>query len=128
MRAGILGGTFDPVHLGHLRAAEEVGEALDLDKVYLIPAALPPHKEVIPVTPFDRRFEMLCLAVGDDPLLQPLDLEGRRLGISYSIDSLKELHALHTPDLDLFFIIGLDAFIPQTLPVQRRGGPRCALP
>ena len=68
MKRGILGGTFDPIHYGHLRSAEEVGEALELDRVYLIPAASPPHKEGRPVTPFAARMHMVRSAVGESPL------------------------------------------------------------
>lgn len=110
MRLGILGGTFDPVHLGHLRLAEEVGEALALERVYLIPAAAPPHKEGRPITAFAVRMHMLRIAVGESPLLEALDLEGQRQGLSYSIETLKELHRLFAPDPELYFILGMDAF------------------
>ena len=111
MRLGILGGTFDPIHLGHLRTAEEIGQELDLEKVYLIPSASPPHKTRAPVTPFDHRLTMTRLAIGGSSLLDALDLEGRRAGPSYSIETLKELHAIFKPDPDLFFILGIDAFL-----------------
>lgn len=111
MRLGILGGTFDPIHLGHLRTAEEIGQELRLEKVYLIPSALPPHKTGDPVTPFHQRLAMARLAVSDSPLLEALDLEGRRTGFSYSIETLKEFHTLFSPDPELFFIIGVDAFL-----------------
>lgn len=111
MRLGILGGTFDPIHLGHLRTAEEIGQELRLEKVYLIPSALPPHKTGDPVTPFHQRLAMAQLAVSDSPLLEVLDLEGRRTGFSYSIETLKEFHTLFSPDPELFFIIGVDAFL-----------------
>jgi len=105
-----LGGTFDPIHYGHLRLAEEVGEALELERVYLIPAAAPPHKEGRPITPFAARMRMVLLAVGESPLLECLDLEGQRQGLSYSIETLKELHRLFAPDPELYFILGMDAF------------------
>ena len=111
MRLGILGGTFDPIHLGHLRLAEEVGEAFDLEKVCIIPAASPPHKGGKEVTSFDHRFEMARLAVEGSTLLIALDLEGRRKGLSYSIETLKEFHRLYPSDLELFFILGTDAFL-----------------
>jgi nicotinate-nucleotide adenylyltransferase len=110
LRLGVLGGTFDPIHLGHLRLAEEVGEKFSLDKVYLIPAASPPHKGGKTVTPFHHRFEMTKLAVEGSPLLVALDLEARRQGLSYSIETLKEFHRLYPSRLDLFFILGTDAF------------------
>lgn len=111
MRLGILGGTFDPIHLGHLRVAEEVAEELDLEKVYLIPAAVPPHKETRPVTPFHHRLAMTRLAAEDSPFLEALDLEGRRQGLSYSIETLREFHKLFKRELTLFFILGMDAFL-----------------
>jgi nicotinate-nucleotide adenylyltransferase len=110
LRLGILGGTFDPIHLGHLRLAEEVGEGFNLDKVYLLPAASPPHKDGKAVTSFHHRFEMTKLAVEGSALLVAFDLEARRQGLSYSIETLKELHRLCPSPLELFFILGMDAF------------------
>jgi nicotinate-nucleotide adenylyltransferase len=111
LRLGILGGTFDPIHLGHLRTAEEIGRELELEKVYLIPSALPPHKAKDPVTPFEHRLNMTRLAIGDSLLLAPLDLEGRRSGLSYSVETLRELHQVFEPEPELFFIVGVDAFL-----------------
>ena len=111
MKLGILGGTFDPVHLGHLRTAEEIGQELNLEKVYLIPSASPPHKTSNPLTPFHHRLAMTRLAVADSPLLEAMDLEGRRPGHSYSIETLKEFHNIFCPDPELFFILGTDAFL-----------------
>jgi nicotinate-nucleotide adenylyltransferase len=111
LRLGILGGTFDPIHVGHLRLAEEVGEAFNLEKVYLIPAASPPHKGGKEITPFHHRFEMARIAVEGSSLLTAFDLEGRRKGLSYSIETLKEFHRLHPSHLELFFILGADAFL-----------------
>ena len=111
MRIGILGGTFDPIHFGHLRLAEEMCEEMELEKVYLIPGASPPHKRRRPVTPFNDRLAMTESAAEGSPLLEALDLEGRREGMSYSIETLRELHGLFKPDLNLFFLIGADAFL-----------------
>jgi nicotinate-nucleotide adenylyltransferase len=111
LRLGILGGTFDPIHLGHLRAAEEIGEALNLEKVYLIPSASPPHKAGEPVTSFQHRWAMVHLAADASPRLDAMDLEGRRPGLSYSIETLREFHSLFGPAPDLFFILGVDAFL-----------------
>ena len=111
MRLGILGGTFDPIHFGHLRTAEEIGQEMDLEKVCLIPSASPPHKTEEPVTSFDHRLTMTRLAIFGSSLLDALDLEGRRAGPSYSIETLKELHEIFKPDPDLFFILGIDAFL-----------------
>ncbi|MCJ7775613.1 MAG: nicotinate-nucleotide adenylyltransferase [Desulfobulbaceae bacterium] len=111
MKLGILGGTFDPIHLGHLRTAEEIGQELGLEKVYLIPSASPPHKTSEPVAPFHHRLTMARLAVGDSSLLEILDLEGKRPGFSYSIETLREFHHIFSPDPELFFILGIDAFL-----------------
>lgn len=110
MRLGILGGTFDPIHLGHLRTAEEIGQGLDLEKVYLIPSASPPHRTREPFASFKHRLDMARMAVEDSSLLEALDLENRRPGLSYSIETLKELHKLFSPRPELFFILGTDAF------------------
>ena len=111
MRIGILGGTFDPIHLGHLRCAEEVCQDLDLEFVYLIPSASPPHKTKVPLTSFKHRLAMTRLASDSSPLLEAMDLEGRRTGHSYSIETLREFHRIFRPDPDLFFIMGMDAFL-----------------
>lgn len=111
MKVGILGGTFNPIHLGHLRAAEEIGEELVLDKVYLIPSGTPPHKPQAPIADFSHRFEMGRLASAISPLLDVRDIEGTRAGVSYSIDTLKSFHESFGPELELFFLIGTDAFL-----------------
>ena len=111
MRLGILGGTFDPVHFGHLRIAEEACEELGLEKVLLIPGASPPHKGKKDVSPFDDRLAMTRLGAGGSTVIEAIDLEGRRQGMSYSIDTLMEIHRIYGPDLELFFIIGMDAFL-----------------
>ena len=111
MKLGILGGTFDPIHLGHLRSAEEIGQHLALEKVYLIPSALPPHKTGTPVTPFHHRLAMTRMGTDFSHLLQTMDLEGQRPGFSYSIETLQELTRVFGPEVDLFFIVGMDAFL-----------------
>jgi len=111
LRIGILGGTFDPIHLGHLRSAEEICQELDLEKVYLIPSASPPHKTNEAVTPFSHRLAMTRLAANISPCLEAVDLEGRRPGHSYSIETLRELHRIFGPDAEIFFILGMDAFL-----------------
>ena len=111
MKLGILGGTFDPIHLGHLRTAEEIGQELDLEKVYLIPSASPPHKRKEPVMTFHHRMAMTQLAISDSHLLEALDLEGKRPGFSYSIETLRDFHRIFKPNPEIFFIIGMDAFL-----------------
>lgn len=109
-KLGILGGTFDPIHLGHLRTAVEIGQEIDLEKVYLIPSASPPHKTAEPVTPFKHRLKMARLALGNSSFLEVLDIEGKRPGLSYSIETLKEINKALSPDPELYFILGSDAF------------------
>ncbi len=88
-----------------------MGEELELEKVYLIPAAVPPHKETKPITPFHHRLAMTRLAAEESPMFEVLDLEGRRQGLSYSIETLREFHEIFKPTPILFFILGVDAFL-----------------
>ena len=88
---GILGGTFDPIHHGHLVIAEEVREALGLERVLLVPAASPPHKPGRPVSPAGHRLAMARLAVEDNPSFTVSDLEMERGGASYTVDTLEAL-------------------------------------
>jgi len=111
MKLGILGGTFNPIHLGHLRVAEEIGEYLALDKVFLIPSGTPPHKPQAPIADFSHRLEMVRLASAISPLLGIWDIEGTRGGFSYSIETLQSFHTSFGPRLELYFIIGTDAFL-----------------
>jgi nicotinate-nucleotide adenylyltransferase len=111
LRLGILGGTFDPIHFGHLRIAEEICEEMELEKVLLIPGGLPPHKHKKSITHFHDRLAMTRIAAQDSSLLEVLDLEGRRHGPSYSIETLREIHRLYKDNVDIFFIIGMDAFL-----------------
>lgn len=108
-RLGLFGGTFNPIHYGHLRAAEEVCEALGLTRLWFMPAAQPPHKST--QTPFQVRLLMTRLAVGDHPIISVSDLEGRRAGKSYSIETLRLLRKEFGPSWDLYFILGLDAIL-----------------
>lgn len=109
MKWGLLGGTFDPIHLGHLRCAEEIREALGLEKILFVPAAQPPLKRN-DITPFPDRLKMIRLAVRNNPAFSVSALEGRRKGRSYSIDTVRLLIERHGKALELFFILGQDAF------------------
>ena len=110
-RLGLFGGTFNPIHFGHLRAAEEVCEALSLSRLWFIPAAQPPHKGARDLTPFEVRLEMTRLAVGDHPVMEVSDIEGRRAGKSYSIETLRLVREEFGPAWELYFILGLDAML-----------------
>jgi nicotinate-nucleotide adenylyltransferase len=110
-RIGVLGGTFDPVHNGHLAAAEAVRHGLALDAVLFIPAARPPHKKDYPLSSFTDRLAMLELALAGRPEFLVARIEAERSGPSYSVDTLRQLHELWDQEKRLFFILGLDAFM-----------------
>lgn len=109
MRLGVFGGTFNPIHLGHLRAAEEVREALALDRVVFVPARLPPHKASDGLADADYRLNLVRLAVADNPGFSVSDLELRRDGPSWSIDTLEALLREERPQ-ELKFIMGADQY------------------
>ena len=106
MNVGVLGGTFNPIHLAHLRLAEEMREALALERVLLIPAGDPPLKRA-GVAPAAHRLEMVRRAAASNPALEVLDLEIRRAGPSYTVDTLAELGA-RMPGAAFWFIVGAD--------------------
>lgn len=108
-RIGLYGGTFDPVHLAHLRTAEEAREALALGRVELVLAAVPPHKEPGSAAAVEHRRAMLELAVADAPHLVANSSEIGRAGASYSIDTIRATQA-SAPDAAITFILGADAF------------------
>jgi nicotinate-nucleotide adenylyltransferase len=140
VRIGILGGTFNPPHLGHLICAQEAYLQLGLDRVTLIPARIPPHKPVEDEPGAEHRLELCRLAIRGDERFQVSDLEIGRDGPSYTVDTLEELHS-SSPDHELFLIVGGDiaAGLPNwhepervlslaTLAVaQRRGTSRTAV-
>jgi nicotinate-nucleotide adenylyltransferase len=109
MRIGVLGGTFNPIHLAHLRSAEEVREAQRLDKVLFIPSATPPHKRADGLMTAAHRLAMVRLAIRGNPHFRVSTLEIKRRGRSYSVDTLRALHA-RLPRARFFFILGMDAF------------------
>jgi nicotinate-nucleotide adenylyltransferase len=107
MRIGVFGGTFDPVHLGHLILAEQCRELGRLDQVLFVPAARPPHKQQMAVTPFAQRVEMLSLAISGQPAFRIDELEKDRPGPSYTVETLGEIHQ-REPTAELFLLIGGD--------------------
>ena len=107
---GILGGTFNPVHNGHVRHAIEVAEALGLDRVLLMPCAMPPHKESAGLLPFDLRVELLRAAVHGIPFLDVETLEGELEGPSYTWRTLNEWARLHPGEPLPYFMMGAEAF------------------
>lgn len=106
---GILGGTFDPIHYGHLRMAEDLADALQLDTVHFIPSANPPHKQS-PITSAKDRCEMVKLAIASNPRFMLDDRELRREGASYTIDTLLSLREDLGEQTALCLIMGSDAF------------------
>lgn len=110
-RIGIFGGTFDPIHLGHLRAAEEVREAFGLAQVVFILAASPPHKLDRPIIPIAHRWAMVKEAIAQHPAFTLSDVEIRRNGASYSIDTITHYRSTLGAEEQLFFILGADAFL-----------------
>ncbi len=114
MRIGIYGGTFNPPHVGHLICAQEALIQLELDRVLFIPASVPPHKSVPDDPGAEHRLGMCQAAVADDDRFEVSDLEVKRGGTSYTLDTLEELNT-SVPDSDLFLILGADmaASLPQ---------------
>ena len=111
MRIGIFGGTFNPIHLGHLRAAEEIREQFNLKRIIFIAAAVPPHKVVEGGIPGEHRMEMVRLAITANPHFSVSNIELKRPGKSYSIGTIQSLRQRYGSNLDLFFILGMDAFL-----------------
>jgi nicotinate-nucleotide adenylyltransferase len=110
LRIGVFGGTFDPIHLAHLRCAEEAREALDLDRVLFVPAADPPHKTRRQVSPAHHRLAMVRLAAAGNAHFRVSSVEIERSGPSYSIDTLRSLRLRLGPAARLTLLVGLDAF------------------
>lgn len=110
MRIGLFGGTFNPIHLGHLRAAVEVREAFKLDRLLLIPSFHPPHKTGDDLAGAKDRLEMVRLAVQGIPFLEASDVELTRPGPSYTIETVQHFKGRFGRDGELYFVIGGDAF------------------
>jgi len=111
MRIGLFGGTFNPVHYGHLRAAKEVCEGFSLEKLYFIPSALPPHKDIQEVVSAVDRLEMTRLAVAGNPEFILSDVELKRSGLSYTIDTVRHFKKNLNAKTELFLVMGIDAFL-----------------
>jgi nicotinate-nucleotide adenylyltransferase len=107
MRVGIFGGTFDPVHLGHLILAEQCREQGRLDQVWFVPAPRPPHKSEASLTRFEQRVEMIQLAIAGQPAFRVEEIEKDRTGPSYTVDTVAELRRLHPGD-EFFLLVGSD--------------------
>jgi len=110
MKRGLLGGTFNPIHLAHLRIAEEARVAVGLEQVLFIPAADPPHKPLAGDVAFELRYGMVQQAIADNPFFRVTDIESRRTGKSYTVETLPALQE-ELPGDELFFIIGSDSYL-----------------
>ena len=107
MNVGIYGGSFDPPHVGHLILAEHMAERFSLEIVWFIPSSVPPHKQDIQMTPAEHRLAMVRLAIEGNPKFAVSDREIRRAGVSYTVETLEEMHQEHPHD-SLFFLLGAD--------------------
>src|SRR5260370_28228111 len=110
MRVGLFGGSFNPIHLGHLRAAEEDREALGLDLVYFVPAASPPHKATGDLAPAEHRLAMVRLATKGNRHFMASDVEIRRTGSSYTIDTIRYFLATLRQPPSLYLLMCADQF------------------
>lgn len=111
MKIGLFGGTFNPIHFGHLRAALEVQEGWGLARVFLIPAAVPPHKAQAGVAAATDRLRMIELAIETESALAASDVESRREGPSYTIDTVRYFQAEQPAGTEIFLLMGWDAFL-----------------
>ena len=108
-RVGLFGGTFDPIHFGHLRAAEEIRQILNLSRIYFIPSCIPPHKEDSNITPAQDRLKMLRLAIEGNEYFDISEFELESNSTSYTVDTLEHLTRTY-PDTEFYFIVGNELF------------------
>jgi nicotinate-nucleotide adenylyltransferase len=106
-KIGVLGGTFDPIHMGHLVLAEQVREQFQLEQVIFIPSASPPHKTEQKLSPANHRFEMTKLALEGNRFFSVSDIELKREGLSYTVETLRKLKELYN-DSEIYFLTGSD--------------------
>jgi nicotinate-nucleotide adenylyltransferase len=119
MKIGIMGGTFDPIHLGHLIAAESAREAAGLDEVWFMPTHIPPHKPNMPKASGEQRLEMVRLAIANHTNFRVVNYELTRGGISYTADTVRKLHEKH-PSVTFYYIIGADMvmYLPKWMQIE----------
>lgn len=110
MRWGLLGGTFDPIHFGHLRGAEEMLEIFNLNRIIFVPSSRPPHKLEADITSFNHREQMIRLAIEDNVNFSFSEVEKLRAGKSYSVETVEYILNKYMENLELYFIVGQDAF------------------
>ena len=110
-RVGLFGGTFNPIHRGHIQVAKDVLQQYHLAQIYFMPSALPPHKFRGELAAAADRFEMARMALAGESAFTVSDVEIRRPGPSYTVDTLHHFKSMKSGELQLFFIVGLDAFL-----------------
>lgn len=113
-KIGISGGTFDPIHHGHLIIAEQIRESLDLDRIVFIPSGMPPHKANLKVSSAEHRYNMVFNAIKTNPHFEVSRIEIEREGFTYTVDTLTRLNEVYNKDAKMFFITGADV-IPDLL-------------
>lgn len=116
MRLGLFGGSFDPIHYGHLLLAEQCREQCELDEIWFLPAGRPPHKQFGKLTSGEQRAEMLELAVADHPAFHVSRIELERSGTTFTVETLQEIRNRH-PEFELHFLLGSDSL--RDLPTWR---------
>lgn len=121
-KLGIMGGTFDPVHLGHLQTAKFIYEHLGLEKIIFVPAFIAPHKVGLEFAPAADRYRMTELATEPYPYFEVTDIELQRSGVSYTYDTVMELKARY-PEYELYFIIGADAVAEYAMDIIIKSHP-----
>jgi nicotinate-nucleotide adenylyltransferase len=124
MRLGLLGGTFDPIHFGHLLLAETCREQRELDQVWFVPAGVAPHKQGAHHALAQQRVEMIKLAIGGHPAMSVSTVEVDRGGVSYTVETLESLQQ-HQPNAELFCLMGADSL--RDLPTWREPARICQL-
>ena len=109
-KIALFGGTFNPIHLGHLRAAKSAADICNIDRIYFIPSHIPPHRQLSGEAFAKDRYEMVCLAMEFDPRFYPCDFEVNRVQTSYSVNTVHHFIKESTPGTNINFLIGTDAF------------------
>jgi nicotinate-nucleotide adenylyltransferase len=110
-RLGIMGGTFDPIHWGHLRVADSIRAQFKLDKVIFIPSQCPPHKSISDIAPVEHRYAMVELAIAENPFFEASRIEIDRNCPTYAGDTIEAFKKLYGADGELYFITGIDALL-----------------